>query len=202
MANAKLGLKGFKATIIALYVLCIKIPISSAGEMPAVLEQCVQKRSFKDLPWSFCTRIKRKHTEKFFFLFFFSILLRPHNKHFPLNRHQLYKVWQIRNWLLKLLFVGFTLWGRGGGGLCVYLGACLLRVSLGGGGGGVQCLDCGKLSTEWMSKKTGIVYTGFDISRRLVAAASANGMSFSQVKRLFALLNMPPPMNEKTGYQF
>ena len=27
-------------------------------------------------------------------------------------------------------------------------------------------------------------------------------MSFSQVKRFFALLNMPQPMNEKTGYQF
>jgi len=26
-------------------------------------------------------------------------------------------------------------------------------------------------------------------------------MSFSQVKRFFALLNMPQPMNEKTGYQ-
>ena len=45
------------------------------------------------------------------------------------------------------------------------------------------------------------LYTGFDINRRLVAAASANGMSFSQVKRFFASLNTPQPMNEKTGYQ-
>ena len=93
-ANAKLGLKGFKATIIALYVLCIKIPIPSSGEMPAVLEQCFQKdSSFKDLPWPFCTRIKRKHTQKFFIFF---ILLRPYNKHFRHNRHQLYKAGQIK----------------------------------------------------------------------------------------------------------
>ena len=60
------------------------------------------------------------------------------------------------------------------------------------------CSGCGSLCTVRTSAKTGIIHTGFDRNRRIVAAATASGMGFAQTKRFFAHLSMPQPMNEKT----
>ena len=51
--------------------------------------------------------------------------------------------------------------------------ACLLEL---------HCTDCGKLSEEYTSQKTSILHTDFKINRRIVPAASANGIGFSQEK--------------------
>lgn len=64
----------------------------------------------------------------------------------------------------------------------------------------LRCNDCGKLATEYTSPRTGTSHTGFDVNRRLVAAASSNGIGFAQVERLFALMGLPKPMNVKTWY--
>ncbi|KAL8563508.1 hypothetical protein ACOMHN_066175 [Nucella lapillus] len=69
--------------------------------------------------------------------------------------------------------------------------ACLLEL---------QCLTCGKLSADRMSKKTGTVHTGYNINLRIVTASTANGIGFQQAKHFSALMGMPPPMNEKTWY--
>ncbi|KAL8610607.1 hypothetical protein ACOMHN_006326 [Nucella lapillus] len=66
---------------------------------------------------------------------------------------------------------------------------------------GALCPECKKpLSADRMSKKTGAVHTGYNINRRIVTASTANGIGFQQSKRFFALMGMPPPMNEKTWY--
>ncbi|KAK7473611.1 hypothetical protein BaRGS_00035158 [Batillaria attramentaria] len=49
--------------------------------------------------------------------------------------------------------------------------SCLLQL---------HCFNCGKLATEYTSSKTGTVHTGFDANRRLVAAATSNGIGYSQ----------------------
>ncbi|KAK7492310.1 hypothetical protein BaRGS_00016407 [Batillaria attramentaria] len=51
-------------------------------------------------------------------------------------------------------------------------------------------------------QRTGIIYTGFDINRYIVAAAVSNGIGYIQLQRFFAVMNMPPPMNEKTWYHY
>eukprot|EP00745_Piridium_sociabile_P037598 TRINITY_DN68457_c0_g1_i4.p1 TRINITY_DN68457_c0_g1~~TRINITY_DN68457_c0_g1_i4.p1 ORF type:complete len:108 (+),score=20.97 TRINITY_DN68457_c0_g1_i4:318-641(+) len=51
-----------------------------------------------------------------------------------------------------------------------------------------------------MSEKSGTVHTGYDINRFLVIAATTNGISYTQLCRMFAMLNMPPPMSETTWY--
>ena len=70
--------------------------------------------------------------------------------------------------------------------------ACLLEI---------KCLDCGKLSTEMTSKKTGVIHTGYDINQQILATASASGMGFQQTKRFFSLLSLPVPMNETIWYK-
>lgn len=66
----------------------------------------------------------------------------------------------------------------------------------------LKCTRCGKLSSEYTSPKTGIIHTGFDVNRRLVAAATSTGMGFAQVQRFFAMMGLPKPMNEKTWYDY
>ncbi|KAL8582698.1 hypothetical protein ACOMHN_058075 [Nucella lapillus] len=62
----------------------------------------------------------------------------------------------------------------------------------------VCCRDCGKVSWDFTSKKSGSTHTGFDVNRRIVTTASSCGFSFSQIKRQFALMGMPQPMTLMT----
>ncbi|KAL8594962.1 hypothetical protein ACOMHN_038759 [Nucella lapillus] len=48
------------------------------------------------------------------------------------------------------------------------------------------------------SQKTGTVYTGFDVNRRIVAGASVNGIGYTQLCRFFGMVNIPAPMHQKT----
>ncbi|KAL8568972.1 hypothetical protein ACOMHN_017143 [Nucella lapillus] len=64
----------------------------------------------------------------------------------------------------------------------------------------VCCRDCGKVSWDFTSKKSGSTHTGFDVNRRIVTTASSCGFSFSQIKRQFALMGMPQPMSESIWY--
>ena len=65
-----------------------------------------------------------------------------------------------------------------------------------------KCSHCsGVLGQTMTSQKTGLDHTGHDINRRIISAAAVNGIGFTQLSRFFALLNMPPPMHQKT-WQF
>ena len=63
----------------------------------------------------------------------------------------------------------------------------------------IKCLDCGKLSTEMTSKKTGVVHTGFDINQRVLAAASASGMRFQQTNASFLCFVFLRPWMKQHG---
>lgn len=71
--------------------------------------------------------------------------------------------------------------------------ACLMEL---------HCSTCGKLAAEYSSQKTGVHRTGFDINRRIVAAASSIGIGFSQLQRLFTMLGLSQPMSESTWYEY
>ena len=65
-----------------------------------------------------------------------------------------------------------------------------------------KCSHCsGVLGQTMTSQKTGLAHTGHDINRRIISAAAVTGIGFTQLSRFFALLNMPPPMHQKT-WQF
>ncbi|XP_076451528.1 uncharacterized protein LOC143287427 [Babylonia areolata] len=69
----------------------------------------------------------------------------------------------------------------------------------------VRCVSCGAVipGTQTMtSLKTGTVFTGFDINHRLVAAASATGIGYTQLCRFFGMVNMPRPMHQKTWLHY
>lgn len=64
------------------------------------------------------------------------------------------------------------------------------------------CFSCGPVKTGMMSQKSGVLHTGYDVNRLLVTAASATGLGFAQASHFFALMNLPPPMNETTWYHY
>ena len=64
------------------------------------------------------------------------------------------------------------------------------------------CADCGPVTKEgvWTSPKSGVRFTGYDINRRLVAAAVSSGIGYAQVCRFFAMLSLPTPMHRDTWW--
>ena len=58
------------------------------------------------------------------------------------------------------------------------------------------------MSLEPTSQKTGVKHTGYDINRRIVAAATSSSMGYNQTKIFFSLTGLPPPMSEKMWYCF
>jgi hypothetical protein len=68
--------------------------------------------------------------------------------------------------------------------------ACLLEM---------RCSGCGNLCNTYTSSKTGTSHSGFDINRRIVAAATTSGMGYAQTSRFFGVMGMPRPMAEDTS---
>ena len=67
----------------------------------------------------------------------------------------------------------------------------------------VRCTACGTTVSQCMtSAKSGTVQKGFDINRRLSVAATSTGVGFTQLRRFFSLMNMPPPMHLKTWQKY